>query len=112
MDTLYGLSELIDATAGKDEIEAFARPKPEDDNWVKHAHYYFDNEEPFKRKPPKAAVSRRLRIAQFHKGRWTSAQREMAFRHPIPANLEPLPTSEAMCESKLRPDDCPAQPEH
>ncbi|KAJ1348578.1 hypothetical protein KIN20_003910 [Parelaphostrongylus tenuis] len=66
MDTLYGLSGLVDGTAGKDEIVSVNAILPP----------------------------------------------QMASRHPAPANLEPPANSKAMCELKLRPDDCPTQPEH
>ncbi|KJH49646.1 hypothetical protein DICVIV_04191 [Dictyocaulus viviparus] len=103
MDTWYGLPSLIE-TIEREELEAFTKPTPEDNEWVAQAHRYFDNEKVYTRKTSKPAVGRRLRIGKFQKKRWTSVLREMALRHPLPVNPAPFSLSKAMCELKLRPE--------
>ncbi|KAK5981710.1 hypothetical protein GCK32_017098 [Trichostrongylus colubriformis] len=102
-DTWYGLPSLIE-TEEMSELEAFARPGPDDEKWVAHTHDYFDNEQVYVRRPSKPSVARRLRIGKLQRKRWSAIMREMAVRHPLPINPAPFPLSKAMDELKLRPE--------
>ncbi|WKY10555.1 hypothetical protein Q1695_002709 [Nippostrongylus brasiliensis] len=102
-DTWYGLPSLIE-TVERSELEQFAKPGPEDAEWVAQTHRYFDSERAFSRKQAKPTVGRRLRIGQTQKKRWSKMIREMALRHPVPVNPAPFPLSKAAQELKLRPE--------
>ncbi|PIO69623.1 hypothetical protein TELCIR_08542 [Teladorsagia circumcincta] len=75
-DTWYGLPSLIE-TVERSELEAFARPGPDDEKWVAQTHDYFDNEKVYVRKPSKPTVGRRLRIGRLQRKRWSSIMREV-----------------------------------
>ncbi|KAJ1360567.1 hypothetical protein KIN20_019580 [Parelaphostrongylus tenuis] len=125
-DTCYGLEKLIDSDAGERNLEAFVKPRPEDDKWVTLAHQYFDREKNVAVRhcnvrsnavPVKGGIES-FRLLLYHCwaklpellpeseigiGRLLYAEYR-ARRYPLPADPPRFSLSKAYCELSLRPE--------